>query len=627
MRGTGTTVRDWTLGLGARVVQDKGVFFKVWAPRADWVSVRLVSGEGTGDTRLEEEGQGYFGGAVEGASKGDRYFYVLDREARYPDPASRFQPEGVHGASQVIDPDAFQWEDDQWKGAALRDFIIYELHVGTFTEAGTFESSIPYLDYLSDLGITAIELMPVAQFPGNRNWGYDGVYPFAPQNTYGGPDGLKRLINAAHKKGVSVILDVVYNHLGPEGNYLNRYGPYFTGRYKTPWGDAINFDGPRSDEVRRFFIDNALYWINEYHVDAIRIDAVHGIFDFSARHFLAELCEAVHGHARTLSREVSVIAESDLNDVRIISPREIGGYGLDAQWNEDFHHALHAVVTGEKKGYYEDFGGMGHLEKAFREGFVYSGQFSKFRKRRHGSSTEDRPAHQFVVFSQTHDQVGNRRESDRLSLTQPLEKLKLIAGTVILSPFIPLLFMGEEYGETAPFYYFISHTDEALAEAVKKGRRDEFASFGWGDDVPDPRAESTFLSSKLRLDRREEGGHGVLLNFYKELLKLRREIPALHVLSKAGMEVKCQEEKKVLSVRRWADGDEVFVLYNIGDEALNAAMVLPAGTWDKLFESSSVRWGGQGDLAEGRIESGNTQMTFSLNPYSFVLYRMTGRGR
>jgi maltooligosyltrehalose trehalohydrolase len=623
----GTTVRGWTLDLGARIVHDKGVLFKVWAPWADAASVRVISGRGTREIGLEKEDQGYFAGMIESVSKGDRYFYVLDHKAPYPDPASRFQPDGVHGASQVIDPDEFSWEDDKWKGTALQDFIIYELHIGTFTGEGTFESIIPYLDYLTDLGITAIELMPVAQFPGNRNWGYDGVYPFAPQNTYGGPDGLKHLVNAAHKKGVSVILDVVYNHLGPEGNYLHHYGPYFTDRYKTPWGEAINFDGPYSDEVRRFFIDNALYWIDKYHVDALRIDAVHGIFDFSARHFLDELCDTVHMHAKTLSREVSVIAESDLNDVRIINPREIGGYGLDAQWNDDFHHALHAVATGEKKGYYEDFGRMGHLEKVFREGFAYTGQFSKFRKRRHGSSTKDRPAHQFIVFSQTHDQVGNRREGDRLSRTQPLEKLKLIAGTVILSPYIPLLFMGEEYGETAPFRYFISHSDEALVEAVRKGRRDEFASFGWEDDMPDPWAESTFLSSKLRISLHKQGRHRVLFSFYRELLKLRKEIPALHILRKEGMEVKCYEERKALSVRRWSDGDEVFSLYNFSDGILKVELVFPEGRWNKLVESSSEQWEGNGDLAENRIESHNSASTFSLNPHSFVLYRMIDRRR
>ncbi len=614
--------KSWNLDLGATVNGPKGVCFRVWAPGRDSVSVAIISAGRTAEILLSKDTEGYFDGIAEGVRAGDLYFYILDGDYRCPDPASRFQPEGVHGPSQVVDPGEFLWDDYEWRGISPRDLIIYELHTGTFTHEGTFESVIPRLDYLSDLGITAIELMPVAQFPGNRNWGYDGVYPFAPQNTYGGPAGLKKLINEAHKKGLAVILDVVYNHLGPEGNYLGRYGPYFTDRYRTPWGEAINFDGPYSDEVRHFFIDNALYWVDEYHVDALRLDAVHGIFDFSAGHFLRELCDSVHLHAQRLGKEVSVIAESDLNDARIINPPEIGGHGLDAQWNDDFHHALHALITGERGGYFEDFGKMEHLEKAFREGFVYTGQYSRYRKRRHGNSPRDRAAHQFVVFSQSHDQVGNRMAGDRLSRALTFEKLKLAAGVVILSPFLPLLFMGEEYGETAPFCYFTSHSDNDLAKAVSEGRKKEFASFGW-KDVPNPQDEKTFFDSKLNLDLSREGAHGVLYGFYSELIRLRKEIPALRNSIKENMEVRGFDDDKALYLRRWINGDELFGLYNFGDDSLNLGLDLPDGRWEKVVESSAEKWGGTGEHAPENIELNEGKISLSLAPCSFVLYRIS----
>jgi len=571
---------------------------------------------------MKKISKGYWKSAVENVFPGLLYFYRLEDKIDRPDPASRFQPNGVHGPSQIIDLNAFLWGDDDWKGIPLKDYVIYELHIGTFTKGGTFESIIPYLDYLKELGITAIELMPVAQFPGDRNWGYDGVYPFAPQNSYGGPHGLKTLVNACHKEGLAVILDVVYNHLGPEGNYLNNFGPYFTNKYKTPWGDAINFDGPYSDEVRKFFIQNALYWITEFHMDALRIDAVHGIFDFSAKHFLQELGEAVYKQAEALGREVCIIPESNLNDVRLINPIEVGGYGLDAQWNDDFHHALYTLITGEKNGYYEDFGMIGHMEKAFKEGFVYSGQYSPYRKRRHGSSSKNRPAQQFIVFSQNHDQVGNRLSGDRLAATQALEKLKLAAGVVILSPFIPLVFMGEEYGETSPFQYFVSHSDKNLIEAVRKGRKDEFASFQWEGEIPDPQAESTFLNSKIHIELRHHGEHKILFEFYKKLIELRKEIPSLRNLNNETMEVKGFEEGKTLFLRRWFRDDEVFCIYNFNNKKVKTVLKIPEGIWNKILDSSSKEWGGNGSSTENKIESFGSEILLSLNPHSIVLYRM-----
>jgi len=390
--------------------------FTVWAPRARRVEVLLLSPE----ERVAdlEEKDGYHQATLEGVEPGSLYLYSLDGRIERPDPASRFQPKGVHGPSQVVDP-AFPWADSCWSGIPLKDYVIYEIHVGTFTAQGTFEAVIAHLDELKDLGITAVELMPVAQFPGDRNWGYDGVYPFAVQDSYGGPAGFKALVNACHQKGVAVVLDVVYNHLGPEGNYLRDFGPYFTDRYRTPWGEAVNFDGPQSDEVRRFFIENALHWITEFHADALRLDAIHAILDFSAQPFLEDLTLAVKEQTEHLNRQVHLIAESDLNDTRPIRSRERGGFGLDAQWNDDFHHAVHTLLTGERAGYYRDFGRVEGLAKAWREGFIYSGEYSVHRRRRHGNSSRPIPARRFVVFAQNHDQVGNRMRGERLSFLVP----------------------------------------------------------------------------------------------------------------------------------------------------------------------------------------------------------------
>lgn len=600
--------------LGAHILGSGKTGFLIWAPLRKEVRLKTVyPSEGT--IEMERLDKGYFGAVASGLGPDARYFYELDGGAPRPDPASCFQPEGVHGPSQTIDHGAFPWEDRSWEGIALEDYVIYELHTGAFTPEGTFGAIIPRIPYLKDLGITALEIMPVAQFPGGRNWGYDGVYPFAVQNTYGGPRGLKALVNECHKAGLAVIMDVVYNHLGPEGNYLSEFGPYFTDRYKTPWGRAVNLDGPYSDEVRRYFIENALHWFRRYHVDALRVDAVHGIYDFSARHFLEELKETVRGGIT--GRKAYVIAESDLNDVRVIAPPDRGGYGLDAQWNDDFHHALHTQLTGECKGYYMDFAGLEYLVKAMREGFVYSGQYSRFRKRRHGSSSAERPARQFVVFSQNHDQVGNRMLGDRLSEGLPLEKLKLAAGLVILSPYIPLLFMGEEYGEKAPFQYFVSHTDEALVEAVRRGRREEFSHFQWEGEVPDPQAEATFLRSKIDIGLRLGGQHKALFDYYKTLIRLRKELSPLRNLSKEEMEIRDFPEEKVICVRRWHGGQQVLLAASFNDGPVKLKVPL-AGRWEQVLDSASERWAGRGGAFSGMIEG-----LLQMGPHSICLYRMT----
>ena len=567
---------------------------------------------------LAHAGDGYFSAEVEDIPSGSLYRYRLDGQKDRPDPASRFQPGGVHGPSQVVERE-FPWEDAHWAGLPLQSYVIYELHVGAFAAEGTFDAIVPHLAELKDLGVTAVELMPLAQFPGSRNWGYDGVQPFAVQNSYGGPQGLKRLINACHKIGLAVVLDVVYNHLGPEGNYLADFGPYFTDHYKTPWGPALNFDGPESDHVRRYFIDNALYWVDEFHFDALRLDAVHAILDHSPYTFLEQLADEVHAQAKSLNREVWLIPESAANDSRLIRGREMGGYGLDAQWNDDFHHALRGVITGEKGGYYEDYGEFHQLVKAYREGFVYSGEYSKYRRRRHGTATRDIPAERFVVFSQNHDQVGNRLFGERLSQSVSFEQLKLAAAAVILSPFIPLLFMGEEYGEEAPFQYFTSHGDAALIDAVRDGRRQEFAAFSWQGEPPDPQDEATFLRAKLNHQLKREGKFRALWELYRELLRLRRELAPLAELSKPQCDVRGFDNQRVLVLRRWSGDEAVMITLNFNTVPGALSLPMQPGRWRKALDSSELRWEGPGSSLPAAFECAES-VELRLTPASAALF-------
>ena len=607
--------------LGATYYGDGRCRFLVWAPRAERVEIRQLSPQER-SAALEKLPQGYHRVVLTDFDPSGRYVYRLyqiqaKEPVERPDPASRFQPEGVHGPSQVVNAE-FSWDDADWHGRALSRYIIYELHVGTFTPEGTFDAVIAHLDELRDIGITAVELMPVAQFPGTRNWGYDGTYPFAAQNSYGGPQGLKRLVNACHRKGLAVILDAVYNHLGPEGNYLRDFGPYFTDFYQTPWGEAVNFDGPYSDDVRRFFIENALYWLEDCHIDALRLDAVHAILDFSARPFLEELARTVHRAAERLNRRIYCIAESALNDTRIIRPRELGGFALDAQWNDDFHHALHTLLTGEQTGYYQDFGRLHQLARAWRRGFVYDGQYSGYRQRAHGNSSRNIPAQQLVVFDQNHDQVGNRMFGERLSRLVSFEDLKLAAGLVLLSPFIPLLFMGEEYGETAPFQYFIDHSDPELINAVRDGRRREFAAFGWEEDPPDPQDEATFLRSKLDRSLRDTSLSRILPSFYRELIRLRKEVAALARLSKKHQAVVADHEHRTLFVRRRAGSDEAFMIFCFSKQQTMVPLALPAGRWKKILDSAEQRWLGPGSLLPEEVES-NGRIELPVTPQTVVV--------
>jgi len=493
--------------------------FKVWAPAP--VHVELLVDE----RRLEMEPGpgGWWSLEVEGALPGSRYLFSLNGGPARSDPRSAWQPEGIEGPSATVDHAAFEWTDRAWHGAHWPSAVVYECHVGTFTSPGTFDGAIDRLDHLVGLGVTALEVMPVAEASGRRGWGYDGVSLYAPHHAYGGPDGLKRLVDACHGRGLAVILDVVYNHLGPSGNYLHEFGPYFTDRYRTPWGSAVNFDGPESEEVRSFVIDNARMWLGDYHIDGLRLDAVHAIVDQSARHVIEELGAAVGVLSDHVGRPLWVIAESDRNDPTLIRSTESGGYGLDATWNDDYHHALHAVLTGERDGYYEDFGSLEQVARALREGYVFSGQWSPFRRRRHGRPLGGLPATRLVGCLQNHDQIGNRAIGERSASLMPRGRLEIGAALVALAPFVPMLFQGEEWGASTPFLYFTDHQDPELGQAVSEGRRHEFSAFGWSpDDVPDPQDLSTFERSKLNWSELDEPDHWALYEWQRKLLAWRR---------------------------------------------------------------------------------------------------------
>jgi len=601
--------------LGATPLDGGRSAFRVWAPRVEQVDVVLQAPERVEPMRAA--GDGYHEATLEDVAPGRRYLLRLDGARDRPDPASRHQPEGVHGPSEVVDR-SFPWTDAGWFGRPLREYVTYELHVGTFSSEGTFDGVVPHLDGLRELGVTAVELMPVAEFPGRRNWGYDGVCPFAAHSAYGGPFGLRRLVDACHARGLSVVLDVVYNHLGPEGNYLAELGPYFTDRYLTPWGPAVNFDGRGSDEVRAFFIENAGYWMEECHVDALRLDAVHAIRDHSAYPFLQELGEKTAELSQTLNRRLFLIAETDQNDPRLVRSRERGGYGLDAQWSDDLHHALHTLLTGERGGYYSDFGELQHLERAYRDGYTYAGQRSDYRGRRHGQPPSDLPGERFVVASQNHDQVGNRMYGERLSTLLDLEGRKLAAGAVILSPFLPLLFMGEEYGETAPFLYFVSHQDPDLVEAVRRGRREEFSAFAWKGEPPDPQSEATFEASKLNHALAREGEHRRLRDFYAELLRLRRRLSPLRALARGRMRVCRSDRARALWLHRTHGDEQVLAVLRFGSGDGAVGLELPSGPWRLELDSAAPAWGGPGSPVPGRLEGGGWR-ELPMPPQSLIV--------
>jgi maltooligosyltrehalose trehalohydrolase len=507
--------------------------------------------------------RGWWKAKVEDAGPGSDYGFLLDDDpAVYPDPRSLWQPHGVHGLSRVYDHAAFPWRDAGWHAPPLASSIQYEMHVGTFTPGGTLASAIEQLDYLVELGITHVELMPVAAFAGDRGWGYDGVDLYAVAEFYGGPDGLKRFVDACHGRGLAVLLDVVYNHFGPVGNYTGKFGPYVTDSHRTPWGDAVNLEEWGSDEVRRFFCDNALMWLRDFRIDGLRLDAVHGLVDRSAVHFLEQLAAEVERLAAMLGRRLVLIAESDLNDPSLVRPREAGGYGMDAQWSDDFHHALFTVLGPEQKlGYYADFASIEKLAKALTRVFVYDGEYSQYRGRRHGRPVEGLSAHRFLGYIQTHDQVGNRVAGDRVEQIVGMDAAKVAAGLVLTAPFVPLLFQGEEFAASTPFLYFADHDDGEMARAVLEGRRKEFAAFGFSEqEIPDPAARATFERSRLNWPEAGEGRHREMLEWYRALIRLRRRSAALNDGDLGHIHVRWSEADRWLAIDRGG----VQVLANLG---------------------------------------------------------------
>lgn len=601
--------------LGATFGPDQAARFLVWAPTAKRVDLILARPHAE-ERPLEPRGHGYWGGEVGDLRPGTRYGYRLNRGPVRPDPASRSQPEGVHALSELVAPERFRWTDQDWTGRPAAELLFYELHVGTFGPRGTFADVVRRLDDLRALGVTALELLPIAQFPGARNWGYDGVYPFAVQDSYGGIAGLQRLSDASHARGLAVFVDVVPNHVGPEGNYLAEFGPYFTDRYRTPWGRALNFDGPGSDEVRRFFLESATGLVETAHLDGLRVDAVHAIVDPTAVPFLAELTREVHAIGQRTRWPRYLVAESALNDPRVVRPEAAGGWGFDAAWNDDFHHALHVALTGERTGYFADFDGPRDLVRVLVDGFALAGRYSASRGRRHGRRPVGVPADAFVVFAQNHDQVGNRPFGERSAARLPFEAQKLAAGVVLLSPYLPLLFMGEEYGETRPFLYFTSHTDPRMAQAVRRGRRAAFVGSSGRRAPPDPQARATFRASRLdpRAARRNPGR--VLRELYRTLIGLRPALGPPRRLRPAEVGA-ATGAGEVVWIRR--SDPASLAVFNFGREDLAAAVPAPRGPLALALASADPRWLGPGASAPPTLEPGSP-LHLSLRPHSFLFY-------
>ena len=562
--------------------------FAVWSPLAARLSVRVAGGvrvmEGPDDRgwwRLNVSDPD-----VSDAGHGTDYGFLIGDDAKvYPDPRSAWQPNGVYGLSRIYDHSRFVWSDAQFQAPPLPSSIIYELHIGTFTPQGTFDAAIEKLDYLVALGVTHIELMPVAAFEGRHGWGYDGVSLFAVHEPYGGPDDLKRFVNAAHAKGLAVLLDVVYNHFGPSGNYTGKFGPYVTDSHHTPWGGAVNLVDVGSNEVRRFFVDNALMWLRDHHVDGLRLDAVHAFTDRSAIHFLEQLSREVETLQAQLGRRLVLIAESDLNDPRIVTPREAGGFGVDAQWSDDFHHALFAVLCPkERGGYYADFGSLAHLAKALEQTFVYDGIYSGYRQRIHGRPTGELSQHRFLGYIQTHDQVGNRALGDRIRSIAGLERAKIAAAIVLLSPFVPMLFQGEEWAASSPFQYFADHQDRKLARLVSECRKREFSAFGWAPKmIPDPEIEATYQASKLNWNEVNQPEHAHILEWYRALIRLRRTTPCLNNGARGNVCVTFSEEEGWLRMER----GNITVLSNLG--AAERIFPVPQSSVLELTSHKAVR--------------------------------------
>ena len=554
--------------------------FRLWAPKAQKVSVQIAEQKHP----LQKHDGGWWQADIDSASPGMDYAYFLDDEdLALPDPRSPWPPKGIHGPSRILDHAAFQWSDSSFEAPPFSSAVVYELHIGTFTPEGTFDAAQSKLDDLRSLGITHVELMPVNSFPGIQGWGYDGVDLFAPHEPYGSPDALKSFVNACHANGLAVLLDVVYNHFGPDGNYLSKFAPYLTSTHHTPWGDAVNLEDAGSHEVRRFFCDNALMWLRDYHFDGLRLDAVHAYMDRSAINFMEQLGAEIDALEAHTGRRSVVIAESDLNDPRLVTAREAGGYGLDAQWSDDFHHALVTVLTGDRSGYYVDFGSLADLAKSLREVYVYDGRYSPHRDRIHGRPIVNQPASRFLGYSQDHDQVGNRAKGERLVHEVSTGRAKIAAALTLTAPFVPMIFQGEEWAASAPFMYFTNHEDE-LGNLVSEGRKKEFVAFGWNpNDIPDPQSPATFRRSKLNWDERTQPAHADMLDWYRKLIALRHALPDLTNAELSHVQVRFNEEENWLVMERGS----VTVAFSLAPNPIQ--LEVPPGSTIALASSEDIQ--------------------------------------
>ncbi len=604
---------------GALLAADgKSTRFRVWAPLSNTASLVLPDRD-VENVPMVRQSSGYYELTLADCPAGTRYLFEIDGTTPRPDPASRWQPDGVHGPSAVLNTH-FDWTASEWTGRPLEEYVIYEFHVGTLTADGTFDAAIAELPRLKELGITAVEVMPIAEFPGDRNWGYDGVFMYAAQQSYGGLSGFQRFVDAAHKLQLAVVLDVVYNHLGPEGNYLSCFGPYFTEKYHTPWGSSLNFDGAHSDGVRDFFVGNAIFWTEHCQVDALRLDAVHAIIDESAYPFLRRLSDECHALGRHLRKPIYVIGENERNDPLFVTATEMGGVGADSQWNDDFHHALHTVLTGESHGYYKDYGKVSQLAKAYTDGFIFDGCYSTNRACHYGADSRHLDGIRFVICSQNHDQVGNRPIGERLSMILEFPQLKLAAVALLTAPAVPLIFMGEETAAKSPFLYFVSHSDPSLIDGVREGRKKEFREFfATGGDPPDPQAEKTFLQSKVKPDTSKQGK--AITDLYTTLLRLRKEISALRPGNKRRTFAEANDHRRTLVISRHDDESTVLCLFNFAEAEQIVTVPAAEGEWSVLLDTDSKKYEGSGNRAASAMKSSG-EMRIPMPGGSAVLLQL-----
>ncbi len=563
--------------------------FTVWAPNATNVKLALEDGKQLVD--MTSLGNGYWATQLKVEPKLE-YMFKLDSNPSKPDPASHFQPKGVFGPSKVVDHEKYVWKDNSWRGLEFKDLVFYEVHVGTFTPQGTLNAMKERIAELADFGVTAVELMPVTQFSGNRGWGYDGVFPFALQNTYGEPDDLKALVDECHKHHLAVFLDFVYNHIGPEGNILEDYAPYFTNKRMTTWGPTLNIDSSNGSGVRNYFLENTLHWFRDYHIDGIRLDAILWIVDNSPKHFLAELNQAVKKYSQETGRQMYMIAETGYNEPTVLTSSEAGGYGFDAQWLDDYHHALFSALTGENRSYYVDFTKIEHLADALTDAYVYVKKPPEFRRRKPEESFRQIPASKLVVFSQNHDQIGNRLQGDRLTAISGLEAAKVAAGLVLLSPYIPLIFMGEEYGETTPFLFFTNYQDKGLGEAIREGRKKEFTDFHWTGNVPDPQNIECFTKSKIKWEKRSQGVNSKIAEYYKALISLRKNVPVFQVDKDRKIKT-VNIQGNVLLVEKQKNTSKAHIIANLGKETQTLQIQFEANS-QKVLDSTNPFFAGSG---------------------------------